>query len=304
MSADSTSIHRFLDDAFARVPMTPDLQDLKEEIRGNLGERVAELEERGMDAAQASSTAIAELGDIGELIGSADAPGLAQPESVAQTVLRNRVKPKPGFVVRAVVLSLVLTAAVVLVVLGALNVLDWSNAALAVVAAVGAVAAGVIVLDSLRQETSSHYPLPTPRAVAYGGASLALALGLALAGLFIGDTDVVGLLVAGVVLALAALIAFVWLGVTQTNRTKPWMLEVQRSAYVDDPFSQDPAAAARFGMYTVVIWLIAFGAFVALSIAVGFAWSWVALLLGAIVFMLVLARMLFGAQKSDAKGRE
>ena len=39
----NTDIHRLLDEAFAGVEMTPDAQDLKEEVRANLLERVAEL---------------------------------------------------------------------------------------------------------------------------------------------------------------------------------------------------------------------------------------------------------------------
>ena len=38
------NIHRYLDEAFADVPHTPETADLKEEIRGNLQARVAELE--------------------------------------------------------------------------------------------------------------------------------------------------------------------------------------------------------------------------------------------------------------------
>ena len=62
------NIHRYLDDAFADVPGSPETADLKEELRGNLQARVAELQSRGTDAATAApSTAVAEL-DIPELI--------------------------------------------------------------------------------------------------------------------------------------------------------------------------------------------------------------------------------------------
>ena len=36
MSADNSNIHRLLDEAFLGVAVTPELQDLKEELRGNL----------------------------------------------------------------------------------------------------------------------------------------------------------------------------------------------------------------------------------------------------------------------------
>jgi len=56
-------------------------------------------------------------------------------------------------------------------------------------------------------------------------------------------------------------------------------------------------AAARFGLYTVIIWIIAIALFVVLSIAVGFAWSWLALVAGLVTFFLVLTRMLFAPTK-------
>ncbi|MGW6454004.1 hypothetical protein [Isoptericola sp. NPDC055063] len=38
-----TTVHRLLDDAFAGVEPSPEVQDLKEEIRANLEARAAEL---------------------------------------------------------------------------------------------------------------------------------------------------------------------------------------------------------------------------------------------------------------------
>ena len=64
----------------------------------------------------------------------------------------------------------------------------------------------------------------------------------------------------------------------------------------EDRFSQDPIAAARFGIYTVIIWVVAITLFIVLSIAVGFVWSWLALVAGLVVFFLVLTRMLFGPE--------
>ncbi len=43
-----TTVHRLLDDAFAGVELTPEVQDLKEEIRANLEARAAELEAGGV----------------------------------------------------------------------------------------------------------------------------------------------------------------------------------------------------------------------------------------------------------------
>jgi uncharacterized membrane protein YkgB len=62
---------------------------------------------------------------------------------------------------------------------------------------------------------------------------------------------------------------------------------------IGDRFANDPAAAARFGIYTVIIWIVAFAAFAVLTVAIGWAWSWLALVGGLVVFFMTLARMLF-----------
>ena len=53
----NTDIHRLLDEAFQGVDMTPDAQDLKEEVRANLVARTAELEASGAAPADAARQA-------------------------------------------------------------------------------------------------------------------------------------------------------------------------------------------------------------------------------------------------------
>ena len=303
-NADTSGIHRLLDDAFAGLTMISELQDLKEELRGSLASRAAELQATGLDAGVAARRAVSELGDIDALIASFGGPDavagsrLDQPESIVELVQRNRVKPKPGFVVRTVILSFVLATGIVLQVLGGFGLLPWDASVLMLLAVLQiAVPVGVIVTDSLRQETSQHYPTPASRAIGFGVAAAAMALGLALAGRFLADVSQLPLLIVAIVLVVAATVAFTGLGVTQTNRTKPWALAMQRRYEAEDAFANDPAAAARFGMYTVVIWVLAFAAFIALSITVGFAWSWVALVAGLVTFMFTLARMVFPVKR-------
>ena len=121
----STDIHRLLDEAFAGVEMTPDAQDLKEEVRANLVARVDELESSGRSSSDAARQAIAELGDVRELLDgagtTADSPRAA--DSYAALQLRHRVRPKVGFVVRVVVWSLAFIVGMTLAVLGATGVL-------------------------------------------------------------------------------------------------------------------------------------------------------------------------------------
>lgn len=305
-STDASGIHRYLDEAFARVAMTPELQDLKEEIRGNLVARVDELTEGGAPAASAASAAVAELGDIRELIDSLaqerPAPHSRTQQQHVDAHRLNRVRPKPAFVIRTVVFSLVLAAGALVVACGFADLIDAPALTMGILAALGvATPAGLLVADSLRQETTQRYPVPRRRAVPFGAATAAGLFGLWMVGLAWKLGWPPAWLVAGVLLTLAAVIALVWLGVTQTNRTKPWVLAIERDHEFEDGFSRDPVAAARFGVYTIVIWILAFGLFVVASMTIGFAWSWLALLLGLAVFMLVLARMLFAADPKERR---
>jgi hypothetical protein len=302
------SIHRLLDEAFAGVAMTPDLQDLKEELHGSLAGRVAELEAQGADSATAAATAIREVGDIRALIAAvagAD-PASAGPDlgNVAELMRRHRVRPAPSYVIRTVLLALVVTAAIAVLALAALRLLEPDPVAGMIVAGILALAVGAIVADALRQDTTVHFPSPLGRAVGWGAAGGALAAGLGLGAVYVARPDAVAILIVAIVLTLAGILGLTWSGVTQTNRAKPWALEMGRQAVVEDRFSRDPAAAARFGIYTVVIWIAGIAVFVALSLTVGFAWSWLAIVAAVLVFFVVLARMNFpAAARSDRQGR-
>ena len=182
MNADTSDIYRLLDEAFAGVTMTPELQDLKEELRGNLSARSAELQGRGVDAT-AARTAAAELGDIPELIASVgDAPDrqhLSQGEAAAQAARLHRVRPKPAFVLRATFLSLVVATSAVLLVVFALSSRDPSIAIGLALSAARSVAGGLLVANGLRQETTSRFALPHFRAAGYGLAAHVAACRLA-----------------------------------------------------------------------------------------------------------------------------
>jgi hypothetical protein len=291
-------IHRLLDEAFVGIDVTADLQDLKEEMRANLVVRVAELERSGLAAEVAAQRAIAELGDLRSVLDGME----TSVEGVAPWS-RHRVRRKPGYVVRTVVLAalgVAALAAVVVPVFGLTVPLAWQLACVVVIALV----AGVIVADALRQETTTNYPVPIGRAVGYGLATVVALAGAGSAALCLRDLPLPWL-VSGGLAVLVSIIGFTYLGATQTNRHKPWVLRLQAAHHeVGDRFTQDPAAAARFGLYTLTIWLTAIAAFAVLSFTVGWAWSWLALLAGVVVMMITLARTLFAPSTMDTTGNQ
>src|SRR5262245_12179447 len=176
-TAQSTvGIHRLLDEAYAGIEMTPEVQDLKEEMRGDLLARVADLVDSGVAPELAARRAMSELGDIRSSVDEIrSVPG--SPWRPA------RVRPRPAFLVRTILFVAVGLAAAAVVVLGALG---WSVALAvpAVAVAVAALAGGAIVADSLRQETTGNYPLPAGRALGFGAASLLTLAGAGVAALF------------------------------------------------------------------------------------------------------------------------
>ena len=105
-----------------------------------------------------------------------------------------------------------------------------------------------------------------------------------------------GWLILSGLLVVTAIAVLSYLGATQTNRHKPWMVEQQRAATVANRFDEDPASAARFGIYTAAIWTVAFVVAVALGFTVGWLWALVALVGGFVAMLVTLARMLFGAE--------
>jgi hypothetical protein len=291
----NSDIHRLLDEAFAGIEMTPDAQDLKEEVRANLVARTAELESQGRSSTDAAHQAVAELGDVRDLLGGA-APDPAPRDTSQAAFLRHRVRPKAGFVVRTVILSIVAAVALVLLILGAFGVVPVGIAGLIGSGLALAVPLGFVTSDSLRQETTTNHPLPTGRAIGFGLATFGVLEALALGAVFALNLDQVWLVVIAALLLVASIALFSWLGATQTNRKKAWV----RTTWdhdVSNRFEEEPETAARFGIYTVVIWLVTFAVIAVLIFTAGWMWGLVAFVGGFAVMMIVLARMMFGPKK-------
>jgi hypothetical protein len=293
----NTHIHRLLDEAFASVEMTQEARELKEEIRANLMARTDELEASGLAPDAAARAAIEELGPVADLVGSPAGPPASTP-SAAALHASNKVRPNPGFVVRVTLLSVAAAAVLTLATLAAFNVIAGGAGAVAGLGLAAAAILGFVTADSLSQETTANYAMPTGRAALWGLATFAGVAALGSFGAFAVDTSAVALAIAGGVLALASIGLFSWLGATQTNRHKAWVRSLG-SEYTSHQGGEwnDPQAAARFGMYSGAIWVAGIGAAVALAII--FAWWWALVVLGVciVLTMIVQASMMFRPKK-------
>ncbi|WP_275005601.1 permease prefix domain 1-containing protein [Promicromonospora iranensis] len=302
----STSVHRLLDEAFAGLPATPDVQDLKEEIRANLLDRVAELTAGGVAPDEAARRAVDELGDVRALAEEASGPtAYTQPAGAPATVpspaelaARNRVPRNPAYVAVVVLMSMVLAAAVAGTFAAAVA-LAHQDVGLALptgIALVAGAALGWIVGASLAQETMTNHPMPAGRSALFG-----MGWGLVLVGCLLAYVHLSGarhgwLVVDGLALV-GGVVLLSYLAATTTNRKKQWALaEARRHVETGNRFERDPAAAARFGIYTAVVWGLTGASVLIVGLTVGWPWVWLPGLLGWAVFMLMLATMLFGAK--------
>ncbi|MFD7023177.1 permease prefix domain 1-containing protein [Promicromonospora sukumoe] len=238
----NTSVHRLLDEAFAGLPATHDVQDLKEEIRANLLDRVAELTAGGVDADDAARRAVGELGDVRALVEDADdgsgapvAPGPGVTSAAAAAAEQRRVPPQRRYVAGIVVASVVIVLAFVpfawvTVTLAGQADVGWLLLAIWAPLLVGP-AVGWIVGASLARETATSYGMPRRRAVAYGCASalLLMALVVGAEGFLLFASPPMGFRL-GLPLLVAGGAWLAYLLATQTNRRKAWVLDGARKA--------------------------------------------------------------------------
>lgn len=288
----NTDIHRLLDEAFADVAMTPEAQDLKEEIRANLMSRVDELEAEGVPSGGAAERAMAELGDVRELLGGEAAPAVGSP--VHDAFARHRVRPRTGFVVREVVWSIAATLGIVLATLAATGVLPLPGPLTVPLLGIAATGIGLLVGDALAQETTTNHPMPSARAGGYGLATLLLVFGLGIAGLVALGTLPTWAIVFAVLGVVAAVILYAFLGASQTNRQKPWVREHARTRVPANRFEEEPETAARFGVYTAAIWVVGLAALLVIGFLAGWWWAPLALVGAFAAMMILLGRMMFG----------
>jgi hypothetical protein len=199
--------------------------------------------------------------------------------------------------VRTILLSMIAAAALVLFLFDVAGLLSMSLLGLLGLGAAVAVPLGIVTADALRQETTTNHPLPLGRAIGFGGAVFAGLAALALGAAYALHLHQVWLVIIGALLLVTSIAVFSWLGATKTNRHKAWT----HQAYPQAPsnrFEEEPETAARFGIYSVVIWLITLTLILVLGFTVGWWWALLAVVGGLVATMLVLARMMFGQRKA------
>jgi hypothetical protein len=287
---------------------TDELRDFMEELRTNLDDRIASMVRKGMGEAEAFEKASGELGDISAL---ADEISLQKRREVFEErymdVRRYMKAPRVAAYV-LFGLSFLFGILLALIVYFAVNnggglspeLLGPDGArydlpgVFAMLMTFVTAAIGGYTWLGLTQETASRYPMKKKRALLYALGAFLIVFAVFLfpmvyfaAGTRDGMAGAISSLLP-FVLTGSALLAFLIL--TEKERRKPWALvhyaeELKKSRKL----WQDPAAAARFGLFSGAIWIFAFGLFFLLGFTAGFKFSWMTFVFALAVQLLVQA---------------
>jgi hypothetical protein len=304
MSYEKTK--QFVDSLWSTYEENEQLADFKEELAGNMEEKIAALTRKGVDRNAAFEEAAAALGDISHL---ADQMALRKKREVLEEAYLDtrRYLSAPrvaAYVVFGVVFFFGLIAALIslfstsIAPFQAFSVVPrgladsaWTGFFGVLLAFVPAAIAGWTFLG-LTQETAAIEALSAKRALWYTGAVFTLSAGIftfLLTWFAVPEPDGRVIAALGTLLpfALPSLALLVFLGLTETNRLKPWARarqedELQKSLGL----YADPSVSAQFGMYSGGLWILATALFALFGFIAGFQYSW-------IVFVFATAGQLF-----------
>jgi len=281
----------YVDRLFADYEDTPEIRDFKEEIVGNLNERIKELVINGLSEEKAFDKAAAELGDITAI--ADDVGKKKRNETIGQMYMGAKVpltkKAAAGFTVASGLLLLCIGLALFNFFSETRNVWVYNLSA-----SLLPVACGLYAYFGLTRETASHYPMKNGRALAYGIVCLIGFLGVGLAGVsfLFNGFEMSAALGVKIALILPAICALIFLLATETKRQKPWlkaMIEQEIENSIKSHMSiVDPVRAAKFGVASGGLWILSIAVFMTLGSVIGWQYSW-------LVFLFALAIQVFMA---------
>lgn len=280
----------YFDRLFSDYEDTPKIKDFKEEIAGNLKERVKEFVSKGIPEEEAFDKAAAELGDITAI--ADDVGKKKRNEAIGQMYMGAKVPLTKRTAAGVTVATglLLLAVGLALILFFSYNSYDISFYYLSAVLL--SAACGLYTYFGLTQETTAHYAMKNGRALAYGAVCLAgfLGAGLAVVSFIFIGFEMSAALGIKIALILPAICALIFLLTTEPKRQKPWLKamvdrEVENSMkYHADMV--DPVKAARFGVASGGLWVLAIAVFVTIGFVIGWQYAW-------LVFPFALAIQVF-----------
>jgi len=163
-------------------------------------------------------------------------------------------------------------------------------------------ACGTYIYFGLTQESAAHYAMKTGRAIAYGIICLVGFLGasLAVATYLFDGFEMSSALIIKAVFILPAICALIFMLATEPKRQKPWLRALtEQGAEKAERFfhdTVDPAKAARFGVTSGGLWLLAIAIFAALGFLIGWQYAWIVFLF-ALAVQVFMVTMIFEKKK-------
>jgi len=281
----------YVESLFADYEDTPEIVDFKEEIAANLTEHIRGLIAKGIDEEKAFAKASAELGDI---MAIADEIGKKKRnEAIGQMYIKAKVP-----ITKRTAGGITAASGLLLLAVGLAMVMFFSGSGNAAWYYISAVllsfACGLYTYFGLTQETAAHYAMKNGRALAYGAVCWAgfLGAGLAVVTFFLDGFDMSSALIAKTAFIIPAICAFIFLLTTEPKRHKPWLKamvdqEIENSMRFHQDMV-DPVKAAKFGVASGGLWILAIAVFITCGFIVGWQYAWLAFLftLAIQVFML------------------
>ncbi|MCL2099387.1 MAG: permease prefix domain 1-containing protein [Oscillospiraceae bacterium] len=278
----------YVDRLFAGCEDTPEIRDFKEEISANLAEHIQNLIKKGLGEEQAFEKAAAELGDITAI---ADEIGnKKRNETIGQLYMKSKVP-----ITKKTAAGLTAASGLLMIAAGIFLFTFFGGAAAGfyyISAVLLAGACGLYIFFGLTQETASHYAVKKNRALAYGAVGFFGLMGAGTAASAVFFNGLRFYTAAGIASAfiIPAVCALIFLLTTEPKRQKPWLramvrLEIENSLkYHQDMVN--PVKAARFGVMSGGVWILAVTVFLTFGFIFGWQYAW-------LVFPFALAVQVF-----------
>jgi len=288
----------YVDRLFADYEDTPRIRDFKEEIVGNLKERVKEFMSKGFGEEEAFDRATAELGDITAI--ADDLGKRKRNEAIGQMYINSKVP-----FAKKTAAGLALATGLFLMGLGlaVLNYFSETSEMLYYYVSVLLLSSsfGMFAYFGLTQESIANYAMKSKRALMYGIVVFVgvLGEGIAIVSFFFGDMELPMALGIEFALVFPAVCILVFLVATESDRKKPWVKAAAEFEIECDMMFEnmvDPHKAAKFGVLSGGMWILA----VAMFIVVGLAYDWWYALL---VFLFALAAQVMMVSTIFVKNR-
>ncbi|MBI9048142.1 MAG: hypothetical protein JEZ00_01875 [Anaerolineaceae bacterium] len=274
-------IKNYVDELFEGIYITGPLKEMKEEICVNLLEKINDYITSGESENSAYEKAIANLGDMDELLN-----GLKKASEVKMEAGLYEVKPLAkshiaGYIIGSALFILGLLVAGFFM----LQNEDWLTAG-KVFSVFFILSSGVFTYFGLTQENQETYPMSTKRALAYSGATVFVIIGGNVALFSYLETMIfTPALIYLAIFCLPAIMLFIYLGLSEKSRSKFDVMDSEWQRNWINKYSNSKNKKVK-DLLSGAIWIFSAGFFM-LGLMLGYWYAWL-IFLFAVGFQILL----------------